>query len=207
MDDSTKLKVQVGGLFLVCLAMWYITLVVRGHISPATASMGDHFAGGTTSISIGAFAVVAFKKWLWKWRLFRPWLVDVPLVAGRWQGVVHRKYKNGQLSSSCFEVGAVIQQPTISRVRFIQTMKDRSAEGHTEACELYRAADGNFYLEGLYQVTKNEEHIETNGKKEIYYGAMRLQLDDPLHPKELSGSYWSDEFTRGRVMLTREGQK
>ena len=188
---------------MVCLITWYATLLIRGHTAPTAATPGEHFAGLTTAITVGAFATLAFKKWLWRWKALHPWFVDVPLVAGEWQGDVHRKYKDSQPNEVQVKVDVRIEQPTISSVRFIQTMKDQSAEGHTEACELYRASDGKFYLEGLYQITKNEEHQETGGKKQIYYGAMRLQLDDPVSPNELSGSYWSDEFTRGRVSLTR----
>jgi hypothetical protein len=204
MDDSTKSKFHVGALVVVCLLTWYATLLIRGHSSPVTATLGDHFAGLTSAISGGAFGAIAFAKWLWRWRMLHPWFVDVPVVAGIWYGDVHRKYKDNQPDGAHVKVRVTIEQPTMSQVRYIQTMEDQSAEGHTEACVLYRAADGKYYLEGLYQVTKTEEHTETKGKRQIYYGAMRLQLDDPVTPNELSGSYWSEEFTRGRITLTRE---
>jgi hypothetical protein len=164
-DDSTKSKIQVSGLLVVCLITWYGSLLVRGRYSPMTATFGEHLGGATMAITAGAFTTIAFTKWIWKWSVLRPWLVDTPIVAGDWEGDVHRKYKNGQSNEAHVEVAVKIHQSTMSRVRFVQTMKDRSAEGHTEACELYRAADGKFYLEGVYQVTKNEEHKDTQGSE------------------------------------------
>lgn len=207
MDDSTKFKLHVGGLTNVCLVSWYVTLLMRGHAIPTEATVGEHFSGVTTAISVGAFAVVAFKKWLWKWQVLHPWFVDVPIIAGEWEGDVHRKFKESQPSPVHVKVHVRIEQPLMSKVRYIQTMTDQTAEGHTEACEIYKASDGFFYLEGLYQVTKNEDHNETNGTRKIYYGAMRLKLNHAVFPNELSGTYWSDDFTRGRVTLTRKPVK
>lgn len=71
-------------------------------------------------------------------------------------------------------VFVTVEQPNVSRILFVQTMGDETAQGHTEACAIYKAADGKYYLEGIYQITKNEEHSDTDGARVIYYGAMRI---------------------------------
>lgn len=202
-DESLKTKLQVTLLLAIAAVTWYITLVVRGHINPFTAQVGDQVAGITFAITVTSIGVVTFQRRLWRFLWLRPWLVDTPLLAGNWNGEVLRKYKGSGRDTTKVSVKVTVEQPTISTIRFIQTMTDRSAEGHTESCQLFRPGDGKYYLEGIYQITKNEEHSETEGQQKIYYGAMRLQLNENIRPTELSGSYWSDQFTRGRVVLKR----
>lgn len=203
MEESTKKQIQLWVLFIVCAISWYLSLRVRGRISPLDATVGEHFAGITFAITIGVFVTIAFEKWIWRWRILHPWLVDTPLVAGSWKGKVLRKYSNGATHQVERSVIVKIDQPNISKILFVQTREDKKEEGYTEACQLYKAADGKYYLEGIYQLTKNEEHEDTNGKKSIYYGAMRLELDQDKYPSKLTGSYWSDSPTCGCVELSR----
>jgi hypothetical protein len=206
-DGSGKTRLHVGALIAVAVITWYGALVFGGRLSPFEATPREHLSGITTAISVAAFAALTFQRRLWRWKLLYPWFVDIPLLAGNWEGNAFRKFKEGKPNELQVPVRVKIEQPTISTVRYIQTMTDGSAEGHTESCQLFLDHDGKFYLEGIYQVTKFEGHPETAGRRKIYYGAMRLQLDDGLNPNELSGSYWSDEFTTGRVVLRRNPNK
>ncbi|MDB6140407.1 MAG: hypothetical protein JWO94_3479, partial [Verrucomicrobiaceae bacterium] len=69
---------------------------------------------------------------------------------------------------------------------------------------LYRSKDMKVYLEGIYEVTKNESNPSTKGEMSSYFGAMRLELDDDIHPAKLDGRYWSNKFTRGLIKLVRK---
>jgi len=203
--QSDKTRIHVTALIVIAVLAWYAMLLFHGHLSPFDATIAEHFGGITTSITVGTLAVVMFRTVLWKYSLLHPWFVDTPVLEGSWTGTVLRKYREHHVDERTVPIRVRIEQPTITAILFIQTMSDGSAEGHTEACGLFRGTDGKLYLEGIYQVTKYEVHQETSGKRLIYYGAMRLQLDDNSNPKEMSGSYWSDEFTKGRVVLQREG--
>ena len=202
-DDTPRTKTQVGFVLILGAVVWWIVLRLRGYASPVAAGMADQFSAITTATSVVTVIVIIFRKRIWKWRMLHPWFVDVPVVEGHWLGTVDRREDHGSSSSVRVEVSVVIDQPTMSTVRYVQTMSNDSAEGHTEACQLYRGADGFFYLEGIYQITKREDHRESTGKRLIYYGAMRLQLDDANRPSGLKGSYWSDSQTRGTLVLKR----
>jgi hypothetical protein len=202
-DETSRTKIQVGVVLMLGALVWWLVLLLHRQSSPLSATLEQQLSAIGTAISVVTMVVVAFRRRLWKWRVFHSWLVDVPIVEGRWSCTVARKAKEGASSSVHVEAIVVIEQPTMSTVRYVQTMKNETAEGHTEACQLYRSADGYYYLEGLYQVTKREDHTETAGKRLIYYGAMRLQLDHRIFPSKLKGSYWSDFQTRGAMVLER----
>ena len=205
MLDSEKTKLQIRALMVFCVLIWYLSHVLRGRVNPFSAeTLGEQWACLTAAFTAGTLAVVAYQKWFWRLKLLRPWFENTPLVFGEYEGNVVRTYKDGVPDDTEVAVDVIITQPSVSKVFFLQTMKNQNAEGHTEACQLFRANDKQYYLEGIYDVTKNENHAETQGSNENYYGAMRLKLDNENRPESLSGSYWSYEFTRGRVELKRK---
>lgn len=204
MLDSDRTKLQVRTLLAFCVLTWYGSHVARGRVTPFSASMAEQWACLTAAFTAGTLAVVAYQKWIWRWHFLHPWFENTPLIFGEYEGTVVRTFKDGEVDNTEVEVDITITQPSVSKVLFLQKMKNQEAEGHTEACQLYRDNDSHYYIEGIYEVTKNENHPETEGKTEKYFGAMRLQLSSPIEPKKLSGSYWSYIFTRGRVELTRK---
>ena len=145
-DESLKTKLQVTLLLAIAAVTWYITLLVRGYINPLTAQIGEQVAGITSAITVASIGVVTFRRRFWRFLWLRPWLVDTPLLAGNWNGEVLRKYKESGRDITKVSVKVTIEQPTISTIRLIQTTMDRSAEGYTEACQLFRSGDGKYYI-------------------------------------------------------------
>lgn len=86
MEESARKRFQVGALVAVCVVTWYVTLLVRGRTLPFDATVGEHFSGFTTAISVGAFAAIAFAKWIWRWQKLHPWLVETTFGGGIVEG-------------------------------------------------------------------------------------------------------------------------
>lgn len=71
------------------------------------------------------------------------------------------------------------------------------------AHHIIRHADNVYEVTGVYQ---SDPEIELRGEEsEIHYGAFRYRLDEAA--TTLTGHYWTDRNTRGRVSLTRNPTK
>ncbi len=51
----------------------------------------------STTISINIILWIIFIKWAWKFKIFYPWLVQVPNLSGQWTGFLKSNWDGGKL--------------------------------------------------------------------------------------------------------------
>jgi hypothetical protein len=74
---SNQIKVLVG----LVVVIWAVTLLVQGH--PVPLDYVKAFSYAVTGVSL---ALVLWNRWLWSWKIFRPWLTKRPDLRGTWMG-------------------------------------------------------------------------------------------------------------------------
>src|ERR1700723_1346917 len=74
---STQIKVLVG----LVVAIWVVVLLAQGHPVPI-----DYLKAFSYVVTGVSFALLLWERWLWSWRVFRPWLTNRPDVRGTWKG-------------------------------------------------------------------------------------------------------------------------
>lgn len=173
--------------------IWATTLVMLGH--PITVQHAIPFAATVTLITGACYL---FDCWLWKWPIFKGWLVKQPSLHGSWKVRLISNWidPNTQQPIAPIDCLMVIRQRFSSlNARLFTRESSSTLLAHSFCCE----DDGVFELVGTY---RNTPRIDLRGKRsEIHHGSLLLQVQgDP--PNRLAGHYWTDRSTRGSIELS-----
>jgi hypothetical protein len=177
----------------LAVATWAIALLVL-HL-PVTWEDSKPFALTATTLSI---ACVIFDKWIWKWPIFKGWLVNQPDLHGTWKVLLKSDWVNPETKQQVAPIECIMTiRQTYSR--FSARLFTRESSSYLVAHKIEQHNDGVFQLFGTYQ---NTPDLMLRGKRsEIHYGALVLEVrGDP--PKSLVGHYWTDRGTRGSLELS-----
>lgn len=150
---------------------------------------------GILSKSISAVVVVSFVfvKWLWKCKLFYPWLVPFPNMAGKWSGTIKPTKK---------EEKSIPVDVTITQTFFQVTVRLKTGESQSISNGAYFPTDTDGKVTHLYYSYVNTPNQGIRERSAIHYGTTRLDFD--CYPvMELTGEYWTTRQSVGNIELRR----
>ncbi len=190
-------KNQVTALVIVVLVLWVAVSVVQGESRPQHV-----FASLSYVVTGTSFVLLLFDRWLWRSRIFRPWLTMRPILLGTWKGELRSNYPNPEawVSSGPIEVYLVIRQ-TFSSID-VRLFSLESESISLSANILNTAPE----LHTLFVVYRNEPRGLLLEKSPIHYGGMRLQVRGE-RVERLDGHYWTDRLTKGEAEFTTHIKK
>jgi hypothetical protein len=197
---QSQLSVLIG-LFV---AVWFAISGIHWLASPAEvlARPGAVVDGLARSFSLAVFtvflAVCSFDLWLWRLPLLPRWVVDRPILAGTWKAeltVVWRE-KDGQERTNKFQGHMVVYQ-TYSAIS-MKLLTDTSSS-RLVASEMTAEKDQSYTFGAVYQATPTPEVRSSHGRM-IHFGGMLLECQGRC-PDRLRGHFWTDEFSRGTLVL------
>lgn len=186
-------RTHIVVLLAVAVATWAIALRLLG--LPFTWEYSKPFAITAAILSAVCFI---FEKWIWKWPIFKGWLVNQPNLHGTWKALLKPSSVNPETKEEVAAIECIMAiRQTYSR--FSARLFTRESSSYLVAHKIELQNDGVFQLFGAYQ---NTPDIALRGKRsEIHYGALVLEVrGDP--PKSLIGHYWTDRGTKGSLELS-----
>lgn len=149
----------------------------------------------STAISINIIFWFVFIKWLWKLRLFYPWLVQVPNLSGKWEGTLKSNWGDGTQNPIPMEIA--IDQTFLNIQVTIKTEESRSFSlGASFNIDKDRGQQQLFYS------YLNTPKPGVRSSSEIHYGSALLMLDG-YDVNEIEGEYWTSRETTGEMRLER----
>jgi hypothetical protein len=184
---SNQIKVLIG----IVVVIWAVTLLVQGHPVPL-----DYIKAFSYAVTGVSFALVLWNRWLWSWRVFRPWLTTRPDLRGTWKGHLVSSWvdPNTKQGRGEIEVYLVIRQ-TFSTV----DARLLTAESFSVSLSADIVADGEG-IQTLAVVYRNTPRSLLRGRSPIGHGGMLLYVrGTPVH--QLDGEYWTDRGTKGELTL------
>jgi SMODS-associating 2TM, beta-strand rich effector domain len=135
---------------------------------------------------------------VWKWPIFRGWLVSQPNLNGTWKVLLKSDWIDPETKQ---QVDPVKCMMTIRQTysRFSARLFTRESSSYLIAHKIEQQNDEIYQRFGTYQ---NTPDISLRGKRsEIHYGALVLEIrGEP--PKSLVGHYWTDRATKGSLELS-----
>jgi len=184
---NTQTKVLVG----LIVVIWAVVLLVQGHPVPL-----DYIKAFSYAVTGVSFALLLWNRWLWSWRMFRPWLTTRPDLRGTWKGRLVSSWvdPNTKQGRGEIEVYLVIRQ-TYSSI----DLRLVTAESFSVSLSASIVADG----EGIHTVAvvyRNTPRALLRERSPIGHGGMLLYVrGTPIH--QLDGEYWTDRGTKGELTL------
>lgn len=154
----------------------------------------DCISKSVTVISAVSFLFVTY---LWKWKIFKDWLVLIPNLNGKWKGDLQSDWVNPKSKEdvSPIEVTLTIKQSLfhISCVMNTDEMQSRSISfGYN--------LDSENQIKQLVYTYLSTPHQIIHDRSPIHYGSIIIDIND----KGMIGNYWTDRKTTGTVKLKIE---
>lgn len=147
----------------------------------------------STTISINIIFWLIFIKWLWKFKLFYPWLVQVPNLSGDWEGTIKSNWEKG--STDPIPMKITIDQTFLNVQIRIKTEESRSFSiGASFDIDKDRGQQQLFYS------YLNTPKAGVRERSEIHYGSALLVFEG-FNVDEMEGEYWTSRETTGEIHL------
>jgi hypothetical protein len=182
-------RAQVTVLVGVAAAVWAFALYVAG--VPLSLDQLKPFSLVVTAVLL-AFGV--FNKWLWKWSIFRGWLVNKPVFGGTWRMQLRSNYvdpSSGSVMSPITVFYAVRETLIDTSIRLFSAQSSSALGG----VQIKPTEDGLFELHATYLGVPK---VQFRDKNQIHFGAVALALyGTPVN--RLAGHYWTDIGSRGDI--------
>jgi hypothetical protein len=181
----TQIRVLVGLVVVVST----VVLLVQGHPVPV-----DYFKAFSYVVSGVSLALLLWERWLWSWRVFRPWLTARPDLRGTWKGDLVSSWVNPATNQGRGEIEAylVIRQT-------YSTIDVRLLTGESGSISLSaNIVDDGQGVHTLAVVYRNTPRALIRDRSPIGHGGMLLYVSGtPVH--QLHGEYWTDRNTKGEL--------
>src|SRR5258707_15862297 len=94
---------QIWILLGLIVVMWAVVLLVEGQ--PVSINYLKPFSYVVTGVSI---ALLLWERWIWSWRVFRPWLTTRPDLRGTWKGHLVSNWVNPMTEEGRGEIEAYL---------------------------------------------------------------------------------------------------
>lgn len=186
-------RLHVSLIIALAVFIWAASLLTVG--IPIT---WHHAAPFTVTVTVLTGACIVFDRWLWKWRIFRGWLVKQPNLQGSWKARLISNWVDpatGQQIAPIECVMVIRQRFSALNARLYTRESSSTLLAYAFCCD----DDGIFELIGTY---RNTPRVDLRGQRsEIHYGSLLLQVrSDPTN--RLDGHYWTDRGTKGSLQLS-----
>ncbi len=153
----------------------------------------------STTISINIIIWILFIKWGWKWKVFYPWLVPFPNLAGQWSGEIKSNWQEKTLDPIPTEV-------TITQTFFNVQVKIKTGESKSYSIGASFDIDQERGQQQLFYSYLNTPRPGVRERSEIHYGSTVLNFEG-YKVKEMDGEYWTSRETTGEIKLKRKKVK
>jgi len=152
-----------------------------------------------TAFTIYGLALVVFAKWLWKYRIFKGWLVLIPDLSGEWTGKLNTTFldpETGKKKKSR-KIDATIKQDIFSISITLKT-KEMKSNSYVAAFDIDKIQNRNRIC---YSYTSRPSPEYREGSP-IHDGTSLLEIiGNP--PLKLEGEYWTTRKTTGVIELKK----
>jgi hypothetical protein len=192
--DVIKREWQIYICLGLMLAIWVVILRATG--TPLSINW-EALKKLPDAVTVFVLISFLFTKWLWRWRMFRGWLVRIPDLEGTWDGQFQSTWKNPTTNEGIpsRRMILVIRQ-TISSVSC--TVFTKESESYSRAAQVV-VEDESGSVTISYNYTNRSNPTLRVGSA-IHDGAAHLRFISKPERK-LQGEYWTGRCTTGHMDL------
>lgn len=190
-------KIHLSVLVWAIAGLWVLSLALDG-----TQVSTGLFKPCSTIVTVLGLLLLAFDKWLWRFRLLHPWFVDRPYIRGTWKGRLTSQWIDPKTNHPLGPIDAyLVVRQTFSSIHLRLITRQSSSESF--ANNIPKEPDGVYKIASIY---RNTPKIANRVISEIHHGGVILQvLGDPVHA--LEGHYWTDRGTLGELRFVEKSEK
>jgi hypothetical protein len=145
---------------------------------------------------------MVFDLWIWKWPIFRGWLVKRPIIDGTWKVEMVSDWEDPTTGERAGPItGYMVITQTLSKLTMRQLTKESTSS--LVGTEIVCSPEDVYCIGGVYM---NKPGAAVRHRSAIHYGAIWLEVSDD-DPASMAGQYWTDRKTGGPLKLTHRIKK
>jgi len=192
-NSKIKLHIQFG-IFAV---IWIFLLLTGGVTSLLDlVKVAEKFP---QAVTIYAILALLFTKWIWRWKIFQGWLVQIPDIQGTWRGSIISTWVDPSTNQKKDLIPAILAiKQNFNKIDCFLFTKESSS--YSTAAEINTDQGGNLYLNYNYT---NRPKASFREKSEIHDGAAILQIIKNPN-RSLEGEYWTSRKSTGEMKFQFE---
>ena len=150
-------------------------------------------------ITVDLFFWEVLRRWGWRWKPLRPWLIKVPDLNGEWQGVV---LPNGILGASATVASAIPATMSIRQSLTSISCVVRTAEMKSTSFVAGFRMDHDEHLAEFSYSYQSVPRASVRQRSAPHFGTALLEFHDES-PVRLTGEYWTTRESAGELEFKR----
>lgn len=190
-------RLHVTTFLAIAVLVWAAVLFVQG--TPVSAR---HLAPFGIVVGVLTLLAICFEYVLWRQPWLHGWFVHRPYLRGTWRVVLQSDWINPADGQSVPAITCYMGvEQTLSKLQ-MHLMTPESESWFIASGILSSPSDTGYQITGVYT---NKPHVELRRtRSDMHFGAIVLDThgESPARPDLLTGEYWTDRKTTGRMTFT-----
>ena len=182
------------------IALVVLVFAIRWKVTESEFNTKFVFESMGHSVTGISFIGCVFCKYLWKFKIFRKWLVLIPDLNGEWEGVINSDsiqpitFKECKNKKTCL----IVKQ---SLFKISCVMKTDEMMSHSiNAGFIINEENQKYQLIYSYLSTPKLPHYISP----VHFGTVLYELENQYDVNEMEGNYWTGRQTTGTISLKRK---
>lgn len=185
-------------------ALWVIVGISAG-IFNALYSFSDPKPSGIVElskllpkvISIVLVLYFIFSKWLWKFKIFKGWLVPFANLNGTWKGFIMSNWINPETGEKPAPIPVILTiNQSFTNISCVMRTKEMASHSYISDFII----DGDNQLNKLSYSYISNPNQSVRDRNQIHNGTMLFDIINH-NSKKLCGKYWTERQTTGDIEL------
>jgi len=196
---NIKLKIYAWVLLGLAFGTWLLLIIIdEGSLTFSNKALKLI----PKVITINVFLWFVFIKWLWKWKLFRGWLVPFPNLSGKWEGSALPK----NIDPSTGQQYPEIKLELLIKQTFLFThVRIFSAEMESNSYSASFKIDSETDEKRLCYSYLSKPKSNIRDRSPIHDGTALLTIKGDKE-EELEGEYWTNRATTGELYIKKKNK-
>lgn len=190
-------RLQISVFLGIAVGAWAVVLLVRG-----TTLSFDHLAPFSTVVGVLAIGALAMEKLLWRQSWLHGWFVQRPDLRGTWKVQLQSDWIHPETKTQIDQIICYMGvEQTLSNLQ-MHLMTPESESWFVAHSVRPSPSENGYQIVGVYT---NKPHVHLrSATSAMHLGAVIIDThgDSALRPSSLTGEYWTDRKTTGRMTFT-----
>ncbi len=190
-----KYNIRIFAYSILCLAFFTYVIIFLITQNLSNIDLQKAITHISTTITINIALWTMFIKWFWKWKIFYPWLVQIPNLSGKWEGTLKSNWNDCKLEPIPIEM-------TITQSFLHIQIKIKTGESRSHSIGSSFDIDEERGHQQLFYSYVNTPKAGVRGRSAIHYGTSLLNFEG-FNVDTLEGEYWTSRETTGELELKK----
>ena len=190
-------RLQISVFLGIAAIAWAAVLLIQG-----TQLTIDHLAPFSTVVGVLALGALLMEKLLWRQPWLHGWFVQRPDLRGTWKVQLQSDWINPETKAPIGPITCYMGvEQTLSKIQ-MHLMTPESESWFVAHSVRLSPSENGYQVVGVY-TNKPQVHLRS-ATSAMHLGAVIIDTHggSSLRPETLTGEYWTDRKTTGRMAFT-----